>query len=102
MSWIIRSISIDESGDFISLRVHPSSGLVQSATYGTLFNFRRTHGLPLVDLVSKKASIPAQPQPVPIGPSSYLSWFKFNQTLSGQQIDELCTCYYTFELVSSL
>lgn len=86
-----RSISIDENGDFIGLDVQTSSGLVQSATYGTFFNFRRAVGLPLLDLVSNKGRMPVQPQPVPIGPSSFRSWFQSSQTLSGQQIDELCT-----------
>ncbi|KXN88842.1 hypothetical protein AN958_06711 [Leucoagaricus sp. SymC.cos] len=84
-----RSISIDESGDFISFDLQASSGLIQSATYGTLFNFCRENELPLIDLTSGKVKIPPQPQPVPIGPSSFRSWFQFNQTMSGQQIDEL-------------
>lgn len=96
-SYSLRSISIDEHGDFISFDVHPSSGLVQSATYGTLFNFRRANERPLVDLVNNKAIMPPQPQPVPIGPPSLLgSWFKPNTTMSGQQVDGLCTCYIDF------
>jgi hypothetical protein len=88
---LFRSIVIDESGDFVSFNVQLSTGLVQSATYGTLFDFRRTHELPLVDLVGKKGKMPSQPQPVPMGPSSFRSWFQFNQTMSGLQIDDLCT-----------
>ncbi|KAF5352734.1 hypothetical protein D9756_005911 [Leucocoprinus leucothites] len=84
-----RHISIDEGGDFISLNVQGSTGVVQSSTYGTLFNFRRADELPLVDLTSNKGKIPSQPQPVSIGPSSFRSWFQFNQTMTGQQIDEL-------------
>jgi len=63
---------------------------MQSSTYGTLFNFSRTKDSPLVDLAVNKGRIPSHPQPVPIGPSSFRSWFQSNRTMSGQQIDELC------------
>lgn len=89
MTLSIRSISIDENGDFISLKSDPSSGSVRSAIYGTLFNFRRIDELPLLDLVTTKNPVPTQPQPVPMGPSSYLSWFNSKQSMSGLQVDEL-------------
>ena len=72
---------------------------MQSSTYGTLFNFSRTEDSPLVDLTVNKGRIPSQPQPVPIGPSSFRSWFQSNRTMSGQQIDELCR-YRLWDLVA--
>jgi len=84
------STSIDESGHFINFDVRVATDLVQSSTYGTLFNFSRTEDSPLVDLTINKGRIPSQPQPVLIGPSSFRSWFQSSRTMSGQQIDELC------------
>ena len=86
-----RPLTIDASGDFIAWSTDPVSKLVNSATYGTFFNFRRANTLPDVDFSTSRGRIPSQPQPVSLGPTSFLgSWFSFNQTKTGDQIDDLC------------
>ncbi|KAH9486242.1 hypothetical protein JR316_0000306 [Psilocybe cubensis] len=86
-------LSIDESGDFIAWTLAAqarSAGVMQSATYGTFFDVRRAYTLPVIDFMIGRGTIPPQPQPVPLGPTSILgSWFTYNQTKTGQQIDEL-------------
>ncbi|KAF8634948.1 hypothetical protein AX15_000677 [Amanita polypyramis BW_CC] len=82
--------SIDRSGDFIALSPHPISGKIHEAVYGTLFDFRRAYSLPDVELIPPQPSIPSQPQPVSVGPSSLLSaWFRFGLSMSGEQLDTL-------------
>ena len=86
-----RPLAIDGSGDFIAWAADPVSKLINSATYGTFFEFRRSNTLPDVDFTTSRRTIPSQPQPVSLGPTSFLgSWFSFNQTKTGEQIDELC------------
>jgi len=84
-------IAIDESGDFIAWTPHPQSGgVIQTATYGTCFDVRRSYGPPDFDFTTTRGPVPPQPQPVSLGPASLLgSWFSFNRTLSGDQVDEL-------------
>jgi hypothetical protein len=86
-----RPLTIDASGDFIAWAEDPVSKLINSATYGTFFDIRRANTLPDIDFSTSRGTIPSQPQPVSLGPASYLgSWFSFNQTKTGEQIDELC------------
>lgn len=93
----IRPLTTDVSGDFIAWAVDPSSKLINSATYGTFFDIRRANTLSDIDFAASRGTIPAQPQPVPLGPASFLgSWFSFNQTKSGEQIDELCVFLFCF------
>ncbi|KAJ3988441.1 WD40 containing snare-dependent exocytosis protein [Lentinula detonsa] len=83
-------ISADETGDFFAWTRNPETGLIRQATYGTLFNFRRVETPPEIDFLSTKPVIPAQPQPVSMGPTSILgSWFNFGQSVTGAQIDAL-------------
>lgn len=85
-----RPISVDETGDFFAWTRNPENGLIRQATYGTLFNFRRVETTPAIDLLSTKPVVPAQPQPVSLGPTSILgSWFNFGQSMTGAQIDAL-------------
>ncbi|KAK2461424.1 hypothetical protein APHAL10511_005887 [Amanita phalloides] len=82
--------SIDRSGDFIAFSPSPMSGKIDEAIYGTLFDFRRVYSWPDVELIPSPLTIPPQPQPVPIGPSSRLSaWFRFGLSMSGDQLDTL-------------
>ncbi|KAF9502306.1 hypothetical protein BDN71DRAFT_1437870 [Pleurotus eryngii] len=84
------AITMDDTGDFIQWQRHAKAPLIVSATYGTLFNFRRTPGYPLIELASTKGVIPPTPQPVSMGPPSLLSgWFSFGGGTSGDQIDLL-------------
>jgi len=83
-------LTIDASGDFIAWTADPVSKLINSATYGTFFDIRRANTLPDIDFATSRGTIPPQPLPVSLGPASILgSWFSFNQTKSGEQIDEL-------------
>lgn len=75
---------------------HGPSGIVSSAHYGTLFNNRRSgpYQTPTIDFIpeSDPRTIPPQPQPVSVGPTSLLgSWLGYfnNQSMTGDQIDEL-------------
>ncbi|KAF8078966.1 hypothetical protein FPV67DRAFT_88576 [Lyophyllum atratum] len=86
------SLSLEESGDFIAWTPHPSAGTIHQATYGTLFDIRRTYKLPDIDFVCTKPVVPTAPQPVSMGPASMLgSWFTFNQSMTGAQLDDLRT-----------
>ncbi|KAF8910138.1 lethal giant larvae like, C-terminal-domain-containing protein [Gymnopilus junonius] len=86
-------LSIDESGDYLAWALSPqarTSGVIHSATYGTLFDIRRAYTLPDIDFASSRGPVPPQPQPVSLGPPSVLGyWFSFNQTKTGEQIDAL-------------
>jgi hypothetical protein len=80
--------SVDESGDYIAWSQHPTSGTIHQATYCTLFDIRRAYDPHDIELI--KPTIPSQPQPVSIGPASLLgTWFAFNQSLTGDQVDAL-------------
>ncbi|RDB29510.1 Uncharacterized protein C1F3.03 [Hypsizygus marmoreus] len=86
------SFTLDETGDFVAWTPHPSSGTIHQATYGTLFDIRRVYDQPDIDFLCTKPVIPPQPQPVSMGPPSMLSlgsWFPFNQSMTGAQLDEL-------------
>ncbi|KAK0246422.1 WD40 containing snare-dependent exocytosis protein [Armillaria nabsnona] len=85
------TITVDETGDFIGWKCHSRSSFMRRAVYGTLFDMRRSIPLPDIDLTSTKAPVPAQPQPVSMGPTSFLgSWLTFgNQSITGEQADEL-------------
>jgi syntaxin-binding protein 5 len=100
-----RPLSIDESGDFIawslsiptgrkiSGRQQVSAPPINGATYGTFFDLKRAYTLPDVDFTGTRRTPPPQPQPVSLGPHSFLgglgAWLPFKQTLSGEEIDEL-------------
>ncbi|KAK0466348.1 WD40 containing snare-dependent exocytosis protein [Desarmillaria tabescens] len=85
------TITVDETGDFIGWQCHSRSSLMRRAVYGTLFDMRRSIPLPDIDLTSTKVPVPAQPQPVSMGPTSFLgSWLTYgNQSITGDQADEL-------------
>ncbi|KAF5385371.1 hypothetical protein D9615_001225 [Tricholomella constricta] len=85
------SLTLDETGDFVAWTPH-SSGTIDQATYGTLFDIRRVYEPPDIDFLSTKPVVPVAPQPVSAGPASLLqlgSWFPFNQSMTGTQLDEL-------------
>lgn len=83
-------LTIDESGDFVSWVRSPTSGVIDSATYGSLFDIRRLHAPADLDFSNINRNLAAQPQPVSLGPVSLMgSWFKTSQALTGAQIDDL-------------
>ena len=98
-----RPLTIDESGDYLAWSISPSKTqvdkrrsstlLIDGATYGTFFNFRRAYPLPDIDLASTRGSVPSQPQPISLGPASFLSglgsWLPLSQTISGKGVDDL-------------
>ncbi|KII94277.1 hypothetical protein PLICRDRAFT_36534 [Plicaturopsis crispa FD-325 SS-3] len=80
----------DETGAYIEWMRHRSSALVQRGIFHSLFDLHRAYAKPEYDLTVPKRSVPSQPQPVSTGLASLLgSWFKFNQTMTGDQIDAL-------------
>jgi len=82
--------TLDDTGDLIEWIRHPASGIVTKATYASLFNIRRAYISPAIDLESTKPTVPRQPQPVSVIPTSMLgSWFKFDFSLTGDQLDAL-------------
>ena len=69
------------------------------ATYATLFDFRRAYTLPDVDFASTAPTVPPQPQPVATGPASLLgSWFRFGQSMTGEQLDDLRASFTLVQL----
>jgi syntaxin-binding protein 5 len=83
---------MDESGDFMVWIPHSLSGTIERAIYCTLFDIRRVSVLPSIDFLCTKPDIPAQPQPVSIGPPSLLgSWLPFSQSMTGDQLDAMRT-----------
>lgn len=96
-----RLLTIDESGDFVSWVRSPTSGVIDSATYGSLFDIRRLHAPADLDFSNINRNLAAQPQPVSLGPVSLMgSWFKTSQALTGAQIDDLCAFSAYFSLLS--
>ncbi|THH26967.1 hypothetical protein EUX98_g7215 [Antrodiella citrinella] len=88
------SIMTDSTGDYIELVRHPTSGLISRAIYGTLFNIRRSgpYEPPTVTFTHEKRIMPPQPQPVSVGPTSYIaSWIGYitSQGMTGEQMDVL-------------
>ncbi|KAJ7170200.1 WD40 containing snare-dependent exocytosis protein [Mycena filopes] len=84
------SLSCDETGDWMGYTQNITSGILDHASYGTLLDFRRAYTPPDIDFSATKPTIPNQPQPVSLGPTSLLSsWFRFGQSMTGQQLDVL-------------
>ncbi|KAF7307215.1 WD40 containing SNARE-dependent exocytosis protein [Mycena indigotica] len=84
------SVSCDHTGDWVSYTANKNTGKVEVMTYGTLFNFRRAYLPPNLEFLSTKPTIPPQPQPVSLGPTSlFSSWFKSGQSMTGDQLDIL-------------
>ncbi|KAJ6575407.1 lethal giant larvae like, C-terminal-domain-containing protein [Mycena capillaripes] len=84
------SLSCDDTGDWIAYTVNNASGIIDQASYGTVFDFRRAYTPPNIDFSITKATVPTQPQPVSLGPTSVLSsWFRFGQSMTGEQLDVL-------------
>ncbi|KAJ7070791.1 WD40 containing snare-dependent exocytosis protein [Mycena amicta] len=84
------SISCDETGDWVAYTPDKNSGRVELMRYGTLFDFRRAYTPPNLDFSSSKPVVPPQPQPVSLGPTSLISsWFRFGQSMTGEQLDTL-------------
>ena len=93
---IHRALSVDTSGDFIAFKRDFKSNLIKSIILSSLFDIRRAYGLPDVDFASSRGEMPTQPKPVSAGPvsllSGTLSWFSGGGGITGDQVDELCTC----------
>ncbi len=91
----------DESGDYIVHNTFPvPSGshtrLISSTELHTLFSSRRAglYAPPLVNLAHGRGSVPAQPQPVSLGPVSVMGSVlgylgSLSITSAGDQIDAL-------------
>ncbi|KAJ6520108.1 WD40 containing snare-dependent exocytosis protein [Mycena sanguinolenta] len=82
------SLSCDETGDWTAYTENNASGMIDHVSYGTVFDFRRAFTPPSITL--PKPTVPSQPQPVSLGPTSLLSsWFRFGQSMTGEQLDTL-------------
>jgi syntaxin-binding protein 5 len=92
---IHRALSVDTSGDFVVLKRDFKSNLIKEAILSSLFNIRRAYDLPDVDFASTSREVPNQPKPVSAGPPSLLSetwsWFGGVGSMTGEQVDALCT-----------
>lgn len=91
-----RPLSVDATGDYVEWQRH-ACGLVRAERYGTVFSVRRAapYAPPQVDLTYARRAVPAPPQPVSVGPPSLLgAWLGYikSQSLTGDQVDALCTC----------
>ncbi|KAJ7109928.1 lethal giant larvae like, C-terminal-domain-containing protein [Mycena epipterygia] len=84
------SLTCDDTGDWMAHTTNNAGGIIDHASYGTLFDFRRAYTPPDIDLAITKPTVPPQPQPVSLGPTSLLSsWFRFGQSMTGEQLDIL-------------
>ncbi|KAJ6503249.1 WD40 containing snare-dependent exocytosis protein [Mycena vitilis] len=84
------SLSCDGTGDWMAYTMNHTAGAIDQATYGTVLNFRRAYTPPSIDFSTTKPTVPSQPQPVSLGPTSVLSsWFRFGQSMTGEQLDIL-------------
>ncbi|KAK7063993.1 WD40 containing snare-dependent exocytosis protein [Favolaschia claudopus] len=82
------SLSCDDTGDWIACTANGAYATIEHASYGTVFDFRRAYTPPNITI--PKPSVPSQPQPVSLGPTSLLSsWFRFGQSMTGDQLDIL-------------
>lgn len=86
-------LSVDETGDYVEWTRHPC-GLIHATRYGTVFDVRRSgpYDVPQVDFTAGRKPVPPQPQPVSVGPASFIgSWLGYlkSQTLTGDQVDTL-------------
>ncbi|KAJ7459170.1 WD40 containing snare-dependent exocytosis protein [Mycena galericulata] len=82
------SFTCDDTGDWMAGTMNGASQIFDRASYGTLFDFRRAYAPP--DIEFTKSDVPPQPQPVSLGPTSLLSsWFRFGQSMTGEQLDVL-------------
>ncbi|KAI3622792.1 wd40 containing snare-dependent exocytosis protein [Moniliophthora roreri] len=83
-------ITVDETGDFVAWTLHPECGLIQEATYGTMFDSRRVNSPSDVVFSTSKPISPTPPQPVSVAPESFFgAWFKFSSTMTAEQADIL-------------
>ncbi|KAF7337490.1 WD40 containing SNARE-dependent exocytosis protein [Mycena sanguinolenta] len=82
------SLSCDDTGDWTAYTANNAAGMIDHVSYGTVFDFRRAFTPPSITL--PKPTVPSQPQPVSLGPTSLLSsWFRFGQSMTGEQLDTL-------------
>ncbi|KIY50420.1 hypothetical protein FISHEDRAFT_39094 [Fistulina hepatica ATCC 64428] len=85
-----RATIADETGDYMSWLHNPPLETIHKSAYATLFAGRRINTLADIDFLATRPTVPAQPQPVSVGPPSLLgSWLPFNQGMSGDQLDAI-------------
>ena len=95
-----RTLSIDENGDYADWTI--KDGIIHKCELGTLFGLRRKtlyHDKAL-DILRDKKKLPAQPQPVSMGPATLLGQMYAlvgGQSTTGAQIDALRK-YHTLRL----
>ena len=87
-----RSLSIDENGDYVDRTIR--DGIAHKCELGTLFGLRRKtlYYDKVLDILRDKNKLPAQPQPVSMGPATLLGQmyaYVGGQSTTGVQIDAL-------------
>jgi len=86
-----RTLSIDESGDYVDWTVRDS--IAHKCELGTLFGLRRKtlYHDKVLNILRDKNRLPAQPQPVSMGPTTLLGqMYAFvGSSTTGAQIDTL-------------
>lgn len=91
-SGLYRSLSIDESGDYVDWTILDDTA--HKTEIGTLFGLRRKtlYHDKVLDILRDKNKLPAQPQPVSMGPATLLGQmyaYVGGQSATGAQIDAL-------------
>ncbi|KAJ7651666.1 WD40 containing snare-dependent exocytosis protein [Mycena polygramma] len=66
------SLSCDSTGDWMAYTMNDTAGAIDQASYGTVLNFRRAYTPPSINFSTTKPTVPSQPQPVSLGPTSVL------------------------------
>jgi len=87
-----RSLSVDESGDYVDWTIR--DGIAHKCEFGTLFGLRRKtlYQDKVLDILRDKNKLPAQPQPVSMGPTTLVGQmyaYVGGQSTTGAQIDAL-------------
>lgn len=87
-----RSLSIDENGDYVDWTI--KDDIVHKCELGTLFGLRRKtlYHDKVLDILQGKKKLPAQPQPVSMGPATLIGQmyaYVGVQGTAGAQIDTL-------------
>ena len=87
-----RSLSVDENGDYVDWLI--KNDIAYGCELGTLFGLRRKtlYHDKVLDILRDKNRLPAQPQPVSMGPATLLGQmyaYVGGQSATGAQIDAL-------------
>ncbi|TDL26364.1 hypothetical protein BD410DRAFT_836264 [Rickenella mellea] len=84
------AISLDDTGDYVDWTFDPRTNAVSQISLGTFFKINHPYNDTVVDLAVGRRSLPPQPQPIPLGPTTLLgSLLNYKRSVTGDQIDAL-------------